>query len=213
MQLETVQNRYLDGRREMNCSDSTASKVDKEVMKLLDECYLEAKKIISEHLDAIDKLAQFLIEKETISGKEFMKIYRESENIPEPKETEQKAPIRIFATRPESALVGENIPIKNADKKDSGMDTAKEQGGSVDAAEKESENSGEAKTQTWQTFIPPYPETVEAPVKQEAAETEVKAENENSDKKEQASVNGSEELISGGNGRFSHIPDDFQEKK
>lgn len=93
------------------------------------------------------------------------------------------------------------------------MDTAKEQGGSVDAAEKESENSGEAKTQTWQTFIPPYPETVEAPVKQEAAETEVKAENENSDKKEQASVNGSEELISGGNGRFSHIPDDFQEKK
>ena len=213
MQLETVQNRYLDGRREMNCSDSTASKVDKEVMKLLDECYLEAKKIISEHLDAIDKLAQFLIEKETISGKEFMKIYRESENIPEPKETEQKAPIRIFATRPESALVGENIPIKNADKKDSGMDTAKEQGGSVDAAEKESENSGEAKTQTWQTFIPPYPETVEAPVKQEAAETEVKAENENSDNKEPASVNGSEELISGGNGRFSHIPDDFQEKK
>ena len=72
MQLETVQNRYLDGRREMNCSDSTASKVDKEVMKLLDECYTEAKKIISEHLDAIDKLAQFLIEKETISGKEFM---------------------------------------------------------------------------------------------------------------------------------------------
>lgn len=142
-----------------------------------------------------------------------MKIYRESENIPEPKETEQKTPVRIFATRPESALVGENIPIKNADKKASGMDTAKEQGDSVEAAEKESENSGEVKTQTWQAFIPPYPEVTEEPAKQDAAEPEEKTGTGNSDKREQATENGSEELVSGGNGRFSHIPDDFQEKK
>lgn len=113
MQLESIQNRYLDGRREMNCSDITGAQIDEEVKKLLNECYEEAKKIINAHLPAMDKLAQFLIERETITGKEFMKIYREVEGIPEPTDEEQeKNRHRIFATRPESAAVGENVPTR-----------------------------------------------------------------------------------------------------
>ncbi len=115
MSLETVQNRYLDGNRVLNCSDKTAAQVDKEVMKVLDECYSKAKKIIREHMDTMDKLAQYLIEHETITGKEFMKIYRETEGIEEPKEGE--TPRRIYAKRPESEKVGEDVPIKKAPEK------------------------------------------------------------------------------------------------
>ena len=120
MQLESIQNRYLDGNRVLNCSDQTAAEVDAEVQKLLAECYAKAKKIISEHLDAMDKIAQFLIEKETITGKEFMKIYREVENIPEPTEEEQEKAKegRIYATRAESAKVGEDVPVKKPKKEE-----------------------------------------------------------------------------------------------
>ena len=121
MQLESIQNRYLDGRRELNCSDITAAQIDEEVKELLDKCYEEAKDIIRGHLDAMDRLAQFLIERETITGKEFMRIYREVEGIPEPTEEEQEAQKdkrRIYATRPESASVGENVPTRTHEKTD-----------------------------------------------------------------------------------------------
>jgi len=118
MQLETVQNRYLDGNRVLNCSPQTEYLVDEEVKKLLADCYEKAKKIIRDHIDTMDKIAQFLIEKETITGKEFMKIYREVENIPEPTEEEIEAAKhgRIYALRPESAAVGENVPVKEKPK-------------------------------------------------------------------------------------------------
>ena len=86
--LESVQNRYLDGRPVMNCGEATAAEIDQEVMKMLKEAYAEAKRLLSEHRDTMDKIAEFLIEKETITGKEFMKIYRECEGIPEPEEEE-----------------------------------------------------------------------------------------------------------------------------
>ncbi len=114
MQLESIQNRYLDGNRVLQCSDETATQIDEEVKKLIAQCYERAKEIISGHLDTMDKIAQFLIEKETITGKEFMKIYREAENIPEPTEEEKESAKakRLYATRPESAIVGENVPIR-----------------------------------------------------------------------------------------------------
>ena len=114
MQLESIQNRYLDGNRVLQCSDETATLIDEEVKKLLAECYEKAKKIVGEHLDTMDKIAQFLIEKETITGAEFMKIYREAENLPEPTEEEKEAAKakRLYATRAESAKVGENVPVK-----------------------------------------------------------------------------------------------------
>ena len=81
--LESVQNRYLDGRPVMNCGQETASEIDHEVMKMLKEAYEEAKKLLSENRESLDKIAAFLIEKETITGKEFMKIFHEVEGIAE----------------------------------------------------------------------------------------------------------------------------------
>ena len=81
--LESIQNRYLDGRPVMNCGQETASEIDHEVMKMLKEAYEEAKKLLSEHRESLDKIAAFLIEKETITGTEFMKIFHEVEGIAE----------------------------------------------------------------------------------------------------------------------------------
>lgn len=94
MGLETVQDQYLEGRTVMNCSDETAASVDEEVMKILKEAYKEAKSLLKENRALLDKLAQFLIEKETITGKEFMKIYREEKGLTE-EDTSGKGKERI----------------------------------------------------------------------------------------------------------------------
>ena len=86
MGLETKENEYLTGRTIMNCGDATAAEVDQEVMKILKDSYEEAKRLLSENRDVMDKIAEFLIQKETITGKEFMKIFREAKGIPEPEE-------------------------------------------------------------------------------------------------------------------------------
>ena len=111
MQLESIRNRYLDGVRDLTCSDETATGIDEEVRKILDECYAEAKGIISKHLDTMDRLAQYLIENETITGAEFMRIFREVEHLSQPQEDRETAS-RNFAVREESRQVGENIPVK-----------------------------------------------------------------------------------------------------
>ena len=86
MGLATKEDQYLSGRTVMNCAEATASQVDDEVMKMLKEAYEEAKSLLSENRDVMDKIAEFLIERETITGKEFMKIFREAKGIPEPVE-------------------------------------------------------------------------------------------------------------------------------
>lgn len=86
MGLASREDQYLSGRTVMNCAEATASQVDDEVMKMLKEAYEEAKSLLSENRDVMDKIAEFLIERETITGKEFMKIFREAKGIPEPKE-------------------------------------------------------------------------------------------------------------------------------
>ncbi len=86
--LESVQHRYLDGRPVMNCGDATAAEIDSEVMVMLKKAYEEAKRLLTENREALDKISAFLIEKETITGKEFMKIFREVKGIEEPEETE-----------------------------------------------------------------------------------------------------------------------------
>lgn len=88
MGLETVESHYLDGRSALNCSDVTAAAIDDEVMKILKSCYKEAKVLLKENRAVMDKIAAHLIEKETITGKEFMKIYRQEKGIPEPVEEE-----------------------------------------------------------------------------------------------------------------------------
>ena len=187
MQLESVQNRYLDGNRVLNCSDQTAAEVDAEVQKLLAECYAKAKKIISEHLDAMDKIAQFLIEKETITGKEFMKIYREVENIPEPTEEEQEKAKegRIYATRAESAKVGEDVPVKKPRKEEPVIEQPVD---TQAAGEAQQPQNGEPQVQDFREVV----QEEEAP-SQPQAEEEPKASTQNQ-------------------GLFSHVPEDFDKK-
>lgn len=83
MGLAESQNQYLDGRSMLNCGDSTATEIDHEVMKLLKKSYDEAKRLLSENREALDKIAEFLIQKETITGKEFMEIFHEIKGIKE----------------------------------------------------------------------------------------------------------------------------------
>ena len=79
--LESIQNRYLDGRTIMNCGEQTESEVDREVMAILKECYEKAYKLIEGHQDVLHKLAAHLVEKETITGKEFVRIFEEETGI------------------------------------------------------------------------------------------------------------------------------------
>ena len=84
VQFETVESRYLDGRMSMNCADKTAAEIDKEIMAILKECYKEAYKMLKKNRDVMDKLAAHLIEKETITGREFMEIFCKEKGIPLP---------------------------------------------------------------------------------------------------------------------------------
>lgn len=92
--LESIQNRYLDGRPVANCGQETASEIDQEVMRILKESYETAKKLLSEHRKSLDKIAAYLIEKETITGKEFMEIFHEAEGI-DPEKKKEKTEERI----------------------------------------------------------------------------------------------------------------------
>lgn len=75
MGLESIENRYLDGRAVLNCGEQTASEIDVEVMNMLKEAYDEAKRLLAGSREALDQIAAFLIEKETITGKQFMEIF------------------------------------------------------------------------------------------------------------------------------------------
>ncbi len=86
MGLATQEDQYLSGRAVLNCGDNTATEIDHEVMKLLHDSYEEAKRLLGSHREALDKIAEYLIRRETITGKEFMKIFRAVEmgiEIPE----------------------------------------------------------------------------------------------------------------------------------
>ena len=85
--LSTVEDEYLSGRASMNCAQATEAEVDDEVKKLIASCYEEAKQIIRENREVMDQLARYLYDHETITGKEFMKIFREAKGIPEPVDT------------------------------------------------------------------------------------------------------------------------------
>ena len=112
MGLETQENQYLTGRTVLNCGDATAAEIDTEVMKMLKEAYAEAKRLLSENRDAMDQIAAFLIEKETITGKEFMKIFREVKGIPEPEEGKKEEKNRMGGEFEENA---ESQPVQAAE--------------------------------------------------------------------------------------------------
>lgn len=104
MGLATVESQYLEGRAAMNCADATAAEVDEEVRKMMESCYEEAKRILSENLGVMDVIAAYLIKEETITGEQFMKLYRREKGIPEPEKKqdaeEPKAEAPVAEIRP-----------------------------------------------------------------------------------------------------------------
>ena len=87
--LAAVQNKYLDSGATLNCSDATEAEIDAEVVAILKESYEKAKELLRENRELMDKLAEYLIEKETITGKEFMEIFRREKGLPEPEEEKE----------------------------------------------------------------------------------------------------------------------------
>ena len=106
MGLATQENQYLTGRTVLNCGDATAADIDVEVMKMLREAYEDAKRLLGENRDALDQIADFLIEKETITGKEFMRIFRKVKGIPEPEEESQEEKSRMGVKEPGNKVPG-----------------------------------------------------------------------------------------------------------
>ncbi len=98
MGLESAANQYLEGRTVLNCSDVTAAQVDQEVMRVLKESYEEAKRLLREHRSTMDQIAAFLIEKETITGKEFMEIFHRVEGTAPEQRRQEKNTGRILET-------------------------------------------------------------------------------------------------------------------
>ena len=120
MGLATVESEYLGGGARLTCSDRTAADVDTEIMETLKQCYDEAKELLAGNREVMDKLAAHLIEKETISGKEFMKIYREEKGIPEPVQEDKEKPVEKEYSE-EEKLKGESEAA------DETADTSKDQ--------------------------------------------------------------------------------------
>ncbi len=124
--LETVESRYLDGRTVLNCADRTAAEVDNEVISILAGCYVEAKNLLSENREIMDKIAAHLIEKETITGREFMEIYCAEKGIPvpEPKNPLNKSKVDVKVD--DDSMTGEEKEAEKAGK--AGEDSEKTEG-------------------------------------------------------------------------------------
>ena len=114
--LESVENRYLDGRPVLNCGDDTAAEIDQEVQIILKESYDKAKKLLEDNREVLDQIAEYLFEHETITGKEFMRIYRDIKGIPQPPEEEEKPPVQVqgFSQPPYNPPAGWNGPNQTA---------------------------------------------------------------------------------------------------
>ena len=127
MGLATQEDRYLTGRTVLNCGDDTATEVDHEVMALMHRSYEEAKTLLSGHRKALDKIADYLIRKETITGKEFMKIFRAVEkgmDVPENldeldlNQLEDKEPVQAETDKEESQIAEKSVQAET-DKEES----------------------------------------------------------------------------------------------
>ncbi len=122
--LETVESQYLDHRAALNCADETAAAIDEEVMKILKESYKEAKKLLKENRQIMDKIADYLIKKETITGHEFMEIFCREKGIPMPKKDKGEESLKKLrkdreASEGDTRTATENIQVGSG----SGADT------------------------------------------------------------------------------------------
>ena len=118
IKLESVEDRYLSGRMVMECADETAAGVDEEVMKILSQAYAQAKKLLEENRDLLDKMAEYLLEKESITGKQFMEMFRTK--YPEEEKDEDTDDDRD-EDRPSETE--DEVPVESEDKKGTVIDT------------------------------------------------------------------------------------------
>ena len=117
--LTTVEDQYMGGRATLNCGEATAAEIDQEVMKILKAAYDQALALLADNRDCLDKIAAFLIERETITGKEFMKIFREVKGIPD-SETEQAEANVSNPAKNDSQPDGQDEPALIEEKTDNG---------------------------------------------------------------------------------------------
>ena len=109
IKLESVEDRYLSGRMVMECADETAAGVDEEVMRILSEAYEEAKRLLNENRDLLDRLAEYLLEKESITGKQFMEIFRTKYPEEEKSEDESEGDTTEDKTGPDEFLTEDTV--------------------------------------------------------------------------------------------------------
>ena len=109
MCLATVENQYLDNRAGLICGEDTAAQIDKEVLSIINHSYDEAVAMLTENREVLDQLSDYLYEHETITGKEFMKIFRELKGIPEPEEEEDKKTFFEQAEEARQSLAGQKM--------------------------------------------------------------------------------------------------------
>ena len=113
--LATVESQYLEGRTALNCSDETAAAIDEEVVAMIKESYDQALQMLRENRDLMDKLAAFLIERETITGKEFMEIFRKEKGLPDPEEEKKDVTGTEARTVVETNAAGSEVKGSNVD--------------------------------------------------------------------------------------------------
>lgn len=140
--LATVHSKYLDGSASLNCSEATAAEIDQEVIAILKESYDKALDLLRDNRELMDKLAEFLIEKETITGKEFMKIYRAEKGIPEPEEESDKGAV-------------------NAEPEESSQEPTQE--ASQEISQETSQEVSEMEEPAWESSQEPSQETQDQP--------------------------------------------------
>lgn len=104
MGLATVENQYLEGRASLTCGEKTASMIDEEVLSIITSAYNTAKDMLVENREILDKISGYLVEKETISGKEFMKMFREMKGLPEEDDDKKLMPDSDKSAKPETTL-------------------------------------------------------------------------------------------------------------
>lgn len=140
--LATVESQYLEGRASLTCSDETAAEIDAEVVAIIKESYDKALSLLRENRELMDKLAAFLIEKETITGKEFMEIFRREKGLPDPGEEKKDETAEPEAVREESEK-------EEAQKTESGETKTEKQGIGEETEKKENQEpeNGEKKPQ------------------------------------------------------------------
>ena len=107
--LATVESQYLEGRTALNCSDETAAAIDEEVVTMIKESYDQALQMLRENRDLMDKLAAFLIERETITGKEFMEIFRKEKGLPEPTASDDAKTADVAKGNSVDVTIGEQV--------------------------------------------------------------------------------------------------------